>query len=89
MMKTMELEAKKASLVRDILTEVDDMDFLKKLQKAYDRLKSQVKKEEEDDMEYISKEEVLAGIDAGLKEMQERKRLGRKAKTLETLINEL
>lgn len=89
MMKTMELEAKKASLVRDILTEVDDMDFLKKLQKAYDRLKSQVKKEEEDDMEYISKEEVLAGIDAGLKEMQERKRLGRKAKTLEELINEL
>lgn len=89
MMKTMELEAKKASLVRDILTEVDDMDFLKKLQKAYDRLKSQVKKEEEDDMEYISKEEVLAGIDAGLKEMQERKRLGRKAKTLEALINEL
>lgn len=88
-MKTMELEAKKASLVRDILTEVDDMDFLKKLQKAYDRLKSQVKKEEEDDMEYISKEEVLAGIDAGLKEMQERKRLGRKAKTLEELINEL
>lgn len=88
-MKTMELEAKKASLVRDILTEVDDMDFLKKLQKAYDRLKSQVKKEEEDDMEYISKEEVLAGIDAGLKEMQERKRLGRKAKTLEALINEL
>ena len=70
MMKTMELEAKKASLVRDILTEVDDMDFLKKLQKAYDRLKNQVKKEEEDDMEYISKEEVLAGIDAGLKDMK-------------------
>lgn len=37
---------------------------------------------------YISKEEVLAGIDAGLKEMMERKRTGRKAKTLEELIDE-
>ena len=39
--------------------------------------------------ECISKEEVLAGIDAGLKEMVERKRTGRKAKTLEELIDEL
>lgn len=86
-MKTMELEAKKASLVRDILIEVDDMEFLEKLQKAFDRVKSQVKKEE--DTEYISKEEILEGIDAGLKEMQERKRSGRKAKTLQALIDEL
>lgn len=67
-MKTMELEAKKASLVRDILIEVDDMEFLKKLQKAFDRVKSQVKKEE--DAEYISKEEILEGIDAGLKDVK-------------------
>lgn len=39
--------------------------------------------------ETISKEEILAGIDRGLKEMTERKRTGRKAKTLEELINEL
>lgn len=39
--------------------------------------------------ETISKEEILAGIDRGLKEMVERKRTGRKAKTLEELINEL
>ncbi len=39
--------------------------------------------------ETISKEEILAGIDRGLKEMMERKRTGRKAKTLEELINEL
>ena len=42
--------------------------------------------EEED---AISKDEILAGIDRGLKEMKERKRIGRKAKTLEELINEL
>lgn len=39
--------------------------------------------------ETISKKEILAGIDRGLKEMKERKRTGRKAKTLEKLINEL
>ncbi len=39
--------------------------------------------------ETISKEEILAGIDRGLKEMKERKHTGRKAKTLEELINEL
>lgn len=39
--------------------------------------------------ETISKGEILAGIDRGLKEMMERKRTGRKAKTLEELINEL
>lgn len=68
-MKTMELEAGKASLVRDILIEVDDMEFLKKLQKAFNRVKSQVKKEEEG-IEYISKEEILEGIDAGLKDVK-------------------
>ena len=31
----------------------------------------------------------VAGIDAGLKEMQERKRSGKRAKHLEELINEL
>lgn len=88
-MKTMELEAKKASLVRDILVEVDDIEVLRKLQKAYERVKTQVKKKEEESVEYISKEEVLEGIDVGLKEMQERKRSGRKAKTLQALIDEL
>lgn len=62
----MELEARKASLVRDILTEVDSLDLLEKLQKAYNRLKKKASAEEET----ISKEEILAGIDAGLKEVK-------------------
>lgn len=37
----------------------------------------------------ITKEEILAGIDTGLKEMAERKGNGRKAKTLEEFIDEL
>lgn len=65
-MTTMELEARKASLVRDILTEVDSLDLLDKLQKAYNRLKKKASAEEET----ISKEEILAGIDAGLKDVK-------------------
>ncbi len=41
------------------------------------------------DTEHVSKEEVLAGIDRGMKEMIARRRSGRKAKTLEELIGEL
>jgi len=40
-------------------------------------------------MEKISKEEILLGIDKGLKEMKRRRDTGKKAKTLEELINEL
>lgn len=47
------------------------------------------KETETNESEFISKEEILAGIDAGLQEMQERRRLGRKAKTLDALIDEL
>ena len=43
----------------------------------------------EDESEFISKDEILAGIDNGLKELAERTRTGRKAKTLEELIHEL
>lgn len=68
-MATMELEAKKALLVRNILTDVNDMEFLKKLQRSFNRIKSQIKTEEEE-TEYISKEEILAGIEAGLKDIK-------------------
>ena len=43
----------------------------------------------EGEVGYISKEEILAGIAVGLKEMQERRCCGKRAKTLEDLINEL
>jgi hypothetical protein len=77
-------ERRKSLTVRDILTEVDNMDLLDKLQKAYSKLKKEIAKEET-----INKEEILTGIDAGLKEMLKRKRGGRKAKSLGELIDEL
>lgn len=64
-MTTIELEARKAMLVRDILTEVDNLDFLKKLQNAYEKIKSQA-----DEDKTISKEDILKGIDAGLKDVK-------------------
>lgn len=51
-----------------------------------ERLLEEAEKEESD---FISKEEVLEGIDTGLREMQERKRSGKKGKTLSELIDEL
>lgn len=84
----MELEAKKALLVRNILTDVNDMEFLKKLQKAFNRIKSQIKTEE-DETEYISKEEILAGIRQGLQDVKEARNSGKYQKTLQEVIDEL
>lgn len=84
----MELEAKKALLVRNILTDVNDMKFLKKLQKAFNRIKSQTRTEEEE-TEYISKEEILAGIRQGLQDVKEARNSGKYQKTLQEVIDEL
>ena len=64
-MTSTEMEVRKASLAREILN-IDNLELLDKLQKAYNRLKSKISAEEET----ISKEEVLAGIDAGLREVR-------------------
>ncbi len=66
-MTTMELDARKAQLAREILN-VDSMEVLNKLQKAFNRVKAKVASDNE--TEYISKEEILAGIDAGLKDLK-------------------
>ena len=66
-MTTMELDARKAQLAREILN-VDSMEVLNKLQKAFNRVKAKVASDNE--TEYISKEEILAVIDAGLKDLK-------------------
>lgn len=64
-MTTMELNARFASQIE--LVKADE-DLLGKVVKAIDRLIKKQQKEEE--TEYISKEEILAGIDAGLKDVK-------------------
>lgn len=64
-MTAMELNTKFASQIE--LVKADE-DLLGKVVKAIDRLIKKQQKEEE--TEYISKKEVLAGIDAGLKDVK-------------------
>lgn len=76
-------------LVEELLS-IDDKDTLNRVKNYLKKLNNKIRtKAEEEETEYISKEEILAGIDAGLKEMKERKRSGKRAKHLEELINEL
>lgn len=60
----MELNAKFASQIE--LVKADE-DLLGKVVKAIDRL---IKKQQQEEAGYISKEDVLAGIDAGLKDVK-------------------
>mgnify|MGYP006910852137 CR=1 FL=1 len=83
-MTSTEMEVRKASLAREILN-IDNLELLDKLQKAYNRLKSKISAEEET----ISKEEVLAGIDAGLREVRLTMDGKLKPKTARELLNEL
>lgn len=82
-MTTIELDARKVQLTREILN-VDSIEVLDKLQKAFNRVISKANTAKEDDAEYISKEEILAGIDAGLKDLK----AGRKTSARE-FLNEL
>lgn len=82
-MTTIELDARKVRLAREILN-VDSIEVLDKLQKAFNRVISKANTAKEDDAEYISKEEILAGIDAGLKDLK----AGRKTSARE-FLNEL
>ena len=65
-MTSMELEAYKDELAREILT-TNSRNVLDEVKRLLDKLKKKAPKQEEDT---ISKEEILAGIDAGLKDVK-------------------
>ena len=65
-MTTMELKSLKMELVEELLT-LNDKEMLNRVKNYLKRLK---KMEAEKEMEEITKEEILAGIDAGLKEVK-------------------
>ena len=64
-MTTMELKSLKMDLVEELLS-LNDKEMLNRVKNYLKRLK---KMEAEKEEEEITKEEVLAGIDAGLKEV--------------------
>ena len=83
-MTTMELNALRGELARDILN-IESMELLSKIQRYIKR----TLKVEQEEVEYIEKEEILNSIREGLKEIKEARQTGRKLMTAEELLNEL
>ena len=65
-MTTMELKSLKMDLVEELLS-LNDKEMLNRVKNYLKRLK---KMEAEKEMDEITKEEILAGIDAGLKDVK-------------------
>lgn len=102
-MTTMELDAMRNQLARTIL-ETEDMNVLQRVRRVLQRATDQVAgtyqeyaadyrtdagKACEEEVEYISKQEILDGIREGLTEVYRAQRTGEKLKTAEELLNEL
>ena len=84
-MTTMELKSLKMDLVEELLS-LNDKEMLNRVMNYLKRLK---KMEAEKEEEEITKEEVLAGIDAGLKEVKLSMEGKLEVKTAREFINEL
>lgn len=84
-MTTMELKSLKMDLVEELLS-LNDKEKLNRVKNYLKRLK---KMEAEKEEEEITKEEVLAGIDAGLKEVKLSMEGKLEVKTAREFINEL
>ena len=84
-MTTMELKSLKMDLVEELLS-LNDKEMLNRVKNYLKRLK---KMEAEKEEEEISKEEILAGIDAGLKDVKLSMEGKLEVKTAREFINEL
>ena len=84
-MTTMELKSLKMDVVEELLS-LNDKEMLNRVKNYLKRLK---KMEAEKEEEEITKEEVLAGIDAGLKEVKLSMEGKLEVKTAREFINEL
>ena len=84
-MTTMELKSLKMDLVEELLS-LNDKEMLNRVKNYLKRLK---KMEAEKEEEEITKEEVLAGIDAGLKAVKLSMEGKLEVKTAREFINEL
>ena len=84
-MTTMELKSLKMDLVEELLS-LNDKEMLNRVKNYLKRLK---KMEAEKEEEEITKEEVLAWIDAGLKEVKLSMEGKLEVKTAREFINEL
>lgn len=86
-MTTMELKSLKMDLVEELLS-LNDKEMLNRVKNYLKRLKK-MEAEKEEVEETISKEEVLAGIDAGLKEVKLSMEGKLECKSAREFLNEL
>lgn len=83
---TIDLQAEKLALISSICN-VDSVSVIKSLKRSFER--TLAKEREAESEEYISKEEILAGIRQGLMEVKEAREKGTKLMDARQLINEL
>lgn len=83
---TIDLQAEKLALISSICN-VDSVSVIKSLKRSFERTLAKERKAESE--EYISKEEILAGISQGLMEVKEAREKGIKLMDARQLINEL
>jgi hypothetical protein len=83
---TIDLQAEKLALISSICN-VDSISVIKSLKRSLERTLAKERKAESE--EYISKEEILAGIRQGLMEVKEAREKGIKRMTVRQLLDEL
>lgn len=83
---TIDLQAEKLALISSICN-VNSVSVIKSLKRSFER--TLAKEREAEAEEYISKEEILAGIRQGLMEVKEAREKGIKRQSLQQLIDEI
>ncbi|WP_298551164.1 hypothetical protein [uncultured Parabacteroides sp.] len=90
-MATLDIDALRIELMRDIL-DTDDLEVLRTVKRSLTHALAKVKQQQvvrEEEVEYISKQEILNGIREGLTEFYQAKKAGKEQKTLEEILNDL
>lgn len=83
---TIDLQTEKLDLISSIC-DIDNISIIKSLKRSLNR--TLAKEREAESEEYVSKEEILAGIRQGLLEVKEAREKGIKLMDARDLINEL
>lgn len=90
-MATLDIDALRIELMRDILN-TDNLEVLKTVKRSFAHALAKVKEQQvvqEEEVEYISKQEILNGIREGLTEFYQAKKAGKDLPNAEDLFNEL
>lgn len=90
-MATLGIDALRIELMRDILN-TDNLEVLKTVKRSFTHALAKVKEQQvvqEEEVEYISKQEILNGIREGLTEFYQAKKAGKEQKTLEEILHDL